>query len=176
MGVHTDSIYKDSQREVEAVKVDTEQLLSTEVPDDEKFYFGTDEDVSLRWDEAAGYFEIFSEPDSARSVRITPGGRLDLASPGAASIDVTGNFNLRGYSIVNVGRLQIDDDSQLQFGDDADITLEYDSANARLLASGTDFVDETADGMTADPEADTEDGFLKIRIGTTNYQIPIYGA
>jgi len=147
-----------------------------QLADDEKLYFGTDEDVSLRWDEANGCFEIFSEPDSAYCIRIGPGGRLNLASPGAATINVRGNLKLWGGYIVSVGKLQIDDDCQLQFGDDADIALEYDSANARLLASGTDFVDETADGMTADPEADTEDGFLKIRIGTTNYQIPIYVA
>lgn len=32
----------------------------------------------------------------------------------------------------------------------------------------------TADGMTADPETDTEDGYLEIDINGTKYQIPIY--
>jgi len=35
---------------------------------------------------------------------------------------------------------------------------------------------EVADGMTANPEADPEDGFIEVEIGGTTYQIPIYAA
>lgn len=35
---------------------------------------------------------------------------------------------------------------------------------------------QTGDGMTADPESATEDGYLQIDIGTNSYQIPIYSA
>jgi hypothetical protein len=33
---------------------------------------------------------------------------------------------------------------------------------------------QTADSMTANPEADTEDGFIKVELGGTAYQIPVY--
>jgi hypothetical protein len=47
--------------------------------------------------------------------------------------------------------------------------------NVLNLAAGTGG-DETSDGMTANPETDTEDGFLTIVVNGTSYQIPIYAA
>jgi len=35
---------------------------------------------------------------------------------------------------------------------------------------------QTADSMTANPEADTEDGFIEVELGGTAYQIPVYQA
>jgi hypothetical protein len=43
-------------------------------------------------------------------------------------------------------------------------------------ATDTNMVSVTNDSMTADPEADTEDGYLTITIDGTDYQIPIYSA
>lgn len=144
--------------------------------DDEKFYFGTDQDVSALYDSAAGEFRIRSEVAPDWAIRIDPGGQLRLQSPGANWTVIDNNLNLSGNDLIGVTRLRMRDNAPLYFGYDQDISFQYDSANAKLKVAGPDFVDETADGMTANPEADTEDGFLTIEIGTNVYQIPIYSA
>ena len=47
--------------------------------------------------------------------------------------------------------------------------INFDDANTGALVVGSDV-------MTANPEGDTEDGYLKIRVGGTSYQIAIYAA
>lgn len=44
----------------------------------------------------------------------------------------------------------------------------------RAVASGDGGLVVSADGMFRDPDSQTEAGFLKVRVGTTDYQIPIY--
>lgn len=46
----------------------------------------------------------------------------------------------------------------------------------RAVASGDGGLVVGADGMTANPQDDAEDGHLKVRVGLTDYQIPIYAA
>jgi len=50
--------------------------------------------------------------------------------------------------------------------------------NASVSLNGRTFTDpnatESGDGMTANPESDTEDGFVPVEISGTTYQIPIY--
>jgi len=46
----------------------------------------------------------------------------------------------------------------------------------RAAASGAGGLVVSADGMTANPEGDTEAGYLQVRVGSTDYQIPIYAA
>jgi len=68
----------------------------------------------------------------------------------------------------------------------------YDSGLVGFLINGIEFAvddnevqfrdslwknpkaDETGDGMTADPESNTEDGYVEVVISGTTYQIPIY--
>jgi len=164
---------------VEKAEAKFQYGLPNPVPDDEKLYFGGDEDYSFRWDEAVGELRVRNEPAGNtvlrfwdNNLRIEPGGNLHIG------MDYNENkmwVATRFYDLAeHKAKLRMKDDQLLTFGTYDDITFQYDSANAKLKVGGADFVDETADGMTADPEADTEDGFLKIRIGTTNYQIPIY--
>ncbi len=47
--------------------------------------------------------------------------------------------------------------------------INFDDANTGALVVGSDV-------MTGDPQTDTEDGYLKITVGATSYQIPIYAA
>lgn len=49
--------------------------------------------------------------------------------------------------------------------------VEFDAST-----TDTNMVSVTSDSMTANPETGTEDGYLTITIGGTNYQIPIYAA
>lgn len=63
-------------------------------------------------------------------------------------------------------------------------TAEFNqTANAEVFNGPTDFDenalqdppnDTTTDGMTADPESDTEEGYIEVEIEETTYQIPIY--
>jgi len=160
--------------------------------DDEKLYFGDDEDFGLVYDSSADAFKIhnidgdevlsfgynankkISLPNENSFVVYAPGRDFNIVSHrwsvttlAAGRVDCDTGFNVNDFE-------RVKDDNQLRFGTDDDITFEYDSANAKLKVGGADFVDETADGMTANPEADTEDGFLTIEIGTNVYQIPIY--
>lgn len=50
------------------------------------------------------------------------------------------------------------------------------TAFMRAAASGAGGLTVSADGMTGNPETDTEDGFLTVRVDVTDYQIPIYAA
>ena len=43
-------------------------------------------------------------------------------------------------------------------------------------ASGDMGITVSADGMTKNPESDTEDGYITIKAGGTTYQVPIYAA
>mgnify|MGYP003110803835 CR=1 FL=1 len=47
---------------------------------------------------------------------------------------------------------------------------------AKVAASGDAGITVAADGMTKNPESQTEDGYITIEVGTTQYQIPIYAA
>ena len=33
-----------------------------------------------------------------------------------------------------------------------------------------------SDGMTKNPESNTEDGYLTVKVGSTSYQVPMYAA
>ena len=44
------------------------------------------------------------------------------------------------------------------------------------VTTDTNMVSVTSDSMTADPQTDTEDGYITIRVNGTDYQIPIYAA
>ncbi len=46
----------------------------------------------------------------------------------------------------------------------------------RAEASGDGGLNVSANGMFKDPEGDTEAGFLKVQVGTTVYEIPIYAS
>lgn len=46
----------------------------------------------------------------------------------------------------------------------------------RAVASGDGGLVVSSDGMFRDPESQTEAGLLKVRVGTTDYEIPIYAS
>lgn len=60
-------------------------------------------------------------------------------------------------------------------GGDDNINLKLSPKGTGRLELGAAY-DETGDGMTADPESGTEDGFLQVTVNGSNYQIPIYSA
>ena len=47
---------------------------------------------------------------------------------------------------------------------------------AKAVASGDGGITVSSDGMTANPETDTEDGYITVQVGSTSYQVPIYAA
>jgi len=151
MGIHSDSIYKDTQQEVEAKKVDTEQVVGK---DAENNTFAKLEDTPT-----GGKLSLYDETG-------TEIGRLSLHDAGQLMIDSpAGGERVRlkaGGSLVATlvsNRLEMSED--LQMGDN----IIKDPSNA--VAN---------DNMTADPETDTEDGYIEVDIGGTIYQIPIYSS
>jgi len=56
------------------------------------------------------------------------------------------------------------------------IVRDGGSVFAKAVASGDGGITVSSDGMTANPETDTEDGYITVQVGSTSYQIPIYAA
>lgn len=59
--------------------------------------------------------------------------------------------------------------------------MAMDPENQRLDLGGSSMLKDpsnstTGDGMTANPETDTEDGYIEVDIGGATYQIPIYNS
>jgi len=135
MTIHSDSVYKDTQREIEAVKVDTEELLSLVVPDDEKIYFGDDKDVSLVWDEADSVFRLIYEPNSRTVLEPQAGGDLFFRASGAGGADM---ILVRNQMVGDAGlrmdsTLTMTDDQVLDIGGGGDARLFYSSADDEVI-------------------------------------------
>jgi len=193
----SDVLKTDSGRELLDIEKGQERVHR----DDVKFFFGKDKDFSLIYDSTNDRLELIDDVNDLDLLRFEKSGSATQDTGGVVEIgpDTELHFAFGGYiqqdstrfvvwnkkwrctdviqgfgGIESFSWTRIRDDNQLGFGTDDDITFEYDSTNAQLKVSGTDLVTETADGMTANPEADTEDGYLTIRVGTNVYQIPIY--
>lgn len=145
------------------------------LPNNVKIFFGDDNDFHINFDASNDRFEIWDTSFNAMVLQCASG-QTQIASPGDSKILVDDDLNMSGNGLFALDRCGLSDDSQLRFGTDLDIRIEYDSANAKLKLTGSDLVDETADGMTADPESASEDGFLTVEVGTKIYQIPMYSA
>jgi len=149
MGIHSDSIYKDTQREVEAKKVDTEQVVGK---DAEGNIFAKIEDtadggqISLFGDGGTKLGELFISANDRL--------RVDNLSPG------------QGVIIRTAG------DGGLHVKDETLKVLDTVNVNNNIIVDPQNVV--ANDNMTANPETDTEDGYIKVDIGGTIYQIPIY--
>jgi len=156
MGIHSDSIYKDTQREVEAKKVDTEQVVGK---DAEGNVFAKVEDTANggrlvllddEGNETGGIYvtetakgdeiQFFLGSDKS-IIRGIPGGRCAFSSPDA-------------------GIVQIND--AVKLGGSIDV-------NADMIKN----IDETAG--TSDPTTDAPDGWIAYETQAGNVRhIPFY--
>jgi len=153
MAIHSDSVYKDTQREIEAEKVDTKKLLSTILPDGEKIYLGSDKDASVSYDPADDTLKITGASELTSIYEDTTGGnpRLVVDTGSQGGIDLSGGTNhwlnsrtgrlrlaVGGTRILGMSSSNffisgsIYDDETLGFGTDTDFNLVYDSGTDRL--------------------------------------------
>jgi len=139
MGIHSDSIYKDAQREVEAEKVDTEELSPTVVQAESS----TGQELLKLLDSTGyqmGHIEI--NQDSAgqqgEALAITMDGsddRLVISNPSNEGLTIDGAGGkiecVRTWEFI--GGIRTVDDNRLKFGSDDDFTVVYDSTDNELV-------------------------------------------
>lgn len=88
-------------------------------------------------------------------------------------------LSLGNSKIVDYGSSTIEFDALLDLnGNGTSLIFTKDSATnfVDVDNSGNGGFTVSNDGMTADPETGTEDGYITIRIGGNTYQVPIYAA
>lgn len=155
---------------------------SLQFADSETLTFGDDNDVTIQWD----------------------GTDLDILAAADDTVITVGNgtndFDLTWYMADANTTVKFDASANtVDFGADdygVDVTFHGATAGvfwrwdesadtvlrdggtlfAKAVASGDGGMTVSADGMTADPETDTEAGYIAVDIGGTGYQIPIYAA
>jgi len=122
---------------------------------------------------------VYDGTDSWDNVAVS--GDIGLAADGTTSItaDSIVDADVNSAAAISTSKLALST-AGLEFGAGTPTSvLNLDSlTSATNLFETADGVaaSVSADGMTADPETDTEAGYVTIDIDGTSYQIPIYAA